>query len=101
MPGFIRGQGARRRDLPSQPPFGLRYLESEGSHCTFGRPDTAYTLTVSPRDADHPSVHLLQPAEDTELGWGWGDAGTLYFTIPVTALATGDFRKAVAQVRCC
>lgn len=27
-----------------------------------------------------------------------GDAGTLYFTIPAKALATGDFRRAVAQI---
>jgi hypothetical protein len=72
-----------------------------GNHCAFGWPDTSYTLNVSFRDADGPAVHLLQLAEDTELGWGWGDAGTLYFTIPVKALATGDFRKVVAQVLCC
>ncbi|MGW5605361.1 DUF1963 domain-containing protein [Streptomyces sp. NPDC003753] len=48
-----------------------------------------------------PAVHLLQLAEDTELAWGWGDAGTLYFTIPVKALATGDFSQAVAQALCC
>ncbi|MFD8589920.1 DUF1963 domain-containing protein [Streptomyces sp. NPDC059637] len=72
-----------------------------GSHCAFGWPDTSYTLKVSSRDADGPAVHLLQLAEDTELGWGWGDAGTLYFTIPAKALATGDFSKAVAQVLCC
>lgn len=72
-----------------------------GSHCAFGWPDTSYTLKVSSRDADGPAVHLLQLAEDTELGWGWGDAGTLYFTIPVKALATGDFSQAVAQVLCC
>jgi hypothetical protein len=71
-----------------------------GSHCAFGWPDTSYTLQVSSRDTDGPAVHLLQLAEDTELGWGWGDAGTLYFTIPVKALATGDFREAVAQVLC-
>ncbi|MFD5658643.1 DUF1963 domain-containing protein [Streptomyces hirsutus] len=72
-----------------------------GSHCAFGWPDTSYTLKVSSRDADGPAVHLLQLAEDTGLGWGWGDAGTLYFTIPVKALATGDFRKVAAQVLCC
>ncbi|MFG2477497.1 DUF1963 domain-containing protein [Streptomyces fagopyri] len=72
-----------------------------GSHCTFGWPDTSYTLKVSSRDADGPAVHLLQLAEDTALGWGWGDAGTLYFTIPAKALATGDFSQAVAQVLCC
>ncbi|GHJ98929.1 hypothetical protein SY2F82_07270 [Streptomyces sp. Y2F8-2] len=32
---------------------------------------------------------------------GLGDAGTLYFTIPVKALATGDFSQAVAQALCC
>ncbi|WP_317447319.1 DUF1963 domain-containing protein [Streptomyces collinus] len=57
--------------------------------------------TVSSRDADGPAVHLLQLAGDGELGWGWGDAGTLYFTIPVKALADGDFGQAVAQVCCC
>ncbi|MFI9425803.1 DUF1963 domain-containing protein [Streptomyces achromogenes] len=72
-----------------------------GSHCAFGWPDTSYTLMVSSRDADGPAVHLLQLAEDTELGWGWGDAGTLYFTIPAKALAAGDFGKVVAQVLCC
>ncbi|OYP16974.1 hypothetical protein CFC35_22740 [Streptomyces sp. FBKL.4005] len=72
-----------------------------GSHCAFGWPDTSHTLKVSSRDADGPAVHLLQLAEDTELGWGWGDAGTLYYTIPAKALAAGDFGRAVAQVLCC
>ncbi|MFG2809630.1 DUF1963 domain-containing protein [Streptomyces massasporeus] len=71
-----------------------------GSHCAFGWPDTSHTLPVSSRDADGPAVHLLQLAEDTELGWGWGDAGTLYFTIPAQALAAGDFDRAVAQLIC-
>ncbi|MGW0579169.1 DUF1963 domain-containing protein [Streptomyces sp. NPDC002920] len=72
-----------------------------GSHCAFGWPDTSYTLKVSSRDTDGPAVHLLQLAEDTELGWGWGDAGTLYFTIPAEALAAGDYRQVVAQALCC
>ncbi|MGW4562907.1 DUF1963 domain-containing protein [Streptomyces sp. NPDC004561] len=72
-----------------------------GSHCAFGWPDTSYTLRVSSRDADGPAVHLLQLAEDAELGWGWGDAGTVYFTIPAKALTAGDFSQAVAQVLCC
>lgn len=71
-----------------------------GSHCAFGWPDTSHTLQVSSRDDDGCAVHLLQLAEDTDLGWGWGDAGTLYYTIPVKALAAGDFREAVAQVLC-
>ncbi|MFF8992204.1 DUF1963 domain-containing protein [Streptomyces sp. NPDC014983] len=72
-----------------------------GSHCAFGWPDTSYTLRVSPRDGAGPAVHLLQLAADADLGWGWGDAGTLYFTIPVKALANGDFHKATAQTLCC
>jgi hypothetical protein len=72
-----------------------------GSHCAFGWPDTSHTLPVSSRDADGTAaVHLLQLAEDTELEWGWGDAGTLYFTIPAEALAAGDFDRAVAQLIC-
>ncbi|GAA4304776.1 hypothetical protein GCM10023086_22150 [Streptomyces venetus] len=72
-----------------------------GSHCAFGWPDTSHTLPVSSRDADgRAAVHLLQLAEDAELGWGWGDAGTLYFTIPAEALAAGDFSRAVAQLLC-
>ncbi|GAA3136154.1 DUF1963 domain-containing protein [Streptomyces echinatus] len=72
-----------------------------GSHCAFGRPDTSHTLRVSSRDADGPAVHLLQLAEDTGLGRGWGDAGTLYFTIPAGALAKDDSGEAVAQALCC
>ncbi|MFF4705333.1 DUF1963 domain-containing protein [Streptomyces sp. NPDC001288] len=72
-----------------------------GTHCAFGWPDTSYTLKVSSRDADGPAVHLLQLAEDAELGWGWADAGTLYFTIPARAFAAGDFRQARAQVLSC
>ncbi|WP_151772960.1 DUF1963 domain-containing protein [Streptomyces abyssomicinicus] len=72
-----------------------------GSHCAFGWPDTSHTLQVSSRDADGPAVHLLQLAEDPELGWGWGDAGTLYFTIPRAALSAGDFGRATAQTLCC
>ncbi|MFJ4579438.1 hypothetical protein [Streptomyces echinatus] len=64
-----------------------------GSHCAFGRPDTSHTLQVSSRDADGPAVHLLQLAEDTGLGGGWGDAGTLYFTIPAGGTGEGRFRR--------
>ncbi|MEW2620763.1 DUF1963 domain-containing protein [Streptomyces sp. NPDC048106] len=72
-----------------------------GRHCAFGWPDTSYTLKVSHRDESGPAVHLLQLAADADLGWGWGDAGTLYFTIPAKALANGDFRQATAQTLCC
>ncbi|MEV0415524.1 YwqG family protein [Streptomyces sp. NPDC050448] len=72
-----------------------------GGHCAFGWPDTSYASEVSYRDADGPAVHLLQLAEDAELGWGWGDAGTMYFTIPAKAYAAGDFSKAEAIGRCC
>jgi len=67
----------------------------------FGWPDTSYGSWVTRRDADGPAVHLLQLAEDAELGWGWSDAGTLYFTIPAKAFAAGDFSKAEAIGRCC
>ncbi|PJN25488.1 DUF1963 domain-containing protein [Kitasatospora sp. CB02891] len=72
-----------------------------GRHCAFGWPDTSYASPVTPRDADGPAVHLLQLAEDVELGWGWGDGGTVYFTIPAKAFAAGDFSKAEACIRCC
>ncbi|MFB4300122.1 DUF1963 domain-containing protein [Actinomadura sp. NTSP31] len=73
-----------------------------GAHCAFGWPDTSYTVPVTERDADgRPDVHLLQLAEDEELDWGWGDAGTLYFTIPAKAFAEGDFGRATAQGICC
>lgn len=72
-----------------------------GSHCAFGWPDTSYTAKVSTRDADGPAIHLLQLAEDAGLEWGWGDAGTLYFTIPGKAFGSGDFSEAVAQIYCC
>ncbi|WP_241999520.1 hypothetical protein [Streptomyces klenkii] len=39
-----------------------------GSHCAFGWPDTSYGTGVSYRDADGPVVHLLQLAEDEDLG---------------------------------
>ncbi|WP_405681797.1 DUF1963 domain-containing protein [Streptomyces sp. NBC_00057] len=38
---------------------------------------------------------------NAELGWGWGDAGTMYFTIPAKAFAAGDFSNAEANGRCC
>jgi hypothetical protein len=72
-----------------------------GHHCAFGWPDTSYASQVTGRDADGPEVHLLQLAEDSELGWGWGDAGTLYVMIPAKAFAAGDFRQARAEIRCC
>ncbi|MFI9605015.1 DUF1963 domain-containing protein [Streptomyces sp. NPDC052043] len=72
-----------------------------GGYRAFGWPDTSYGSWVTRRDADGPAVHLLQLAEDTELGWGWGDAGTLYFTIPAKAFAAGAFGKAEAIGRCC
>ncbi|MDH6135381.1 hypothetical protein P3T37_004796 [Kitasatospora sp. MAA4] len=71
------------------------------SHCAFGWPDTSYTLRVTSRDADGPAIHLLQLASDAQLGWGWGDVGTLYFTIPVKAFTEGDFSKATAEGQCC
>ncbi|PBC71662.1 uncharacterized protein DUF1963 [Streptomyces sp. TLI_235] len=70
-------------------------------HRAFGWPDTSYGSAVTVRDADGPAVHLLQLTGDAELGWGWGDAGSLYFTIPAGALAAGDFTRAGAEVRCC
>jgi hypothetical protein len=72
-----------------------------GRHRAFGWPDTSYGSGVTRRDADGPAVHLLQLTEDGELGWGWGDAGTMYFTIPAKAFAAGDFSKAEASGRCC
>ncbi|MEV7119361.1 DUF1963 domain-containing protein [Kitasatospora griseola] len=72
-----------------------------GHHCAFGRPDTSYASPVTPRDADGPAVHLLQLAEDVGPGWGWGDGGTVCFTIPAKAFAAGDFSKAEANLRCC
>ncbi|MEU7313232.1 DUF1963 domain-containing protein [Streptomyces sp. NPDC007083] len=72
-----------------------------GRHRAFGWPDTSYASDVTERDADGPEIHLLQLAEDMDLGWGWGDAGTLYFTIPAGAFAAGDFHRAEAKIRCC
>jgi hypothetical protein len=72
-----------------------------GRHYAFGWPDTSYAAKVTARDADGPAIHLLQLAEDGELGWGWGDAGTMYFTIPAKAFASGDYSKAVAGGICC
>ncbi|WBO61764.1 DUF1963 domain-containing protein [Streptomyces camelliae] len=43
---------------------------------------TPLTGRVTRRDSDGPAVHLLQLAQDAELGWGRGDAGTLYFSDP-------------------
>lgn len=56
---------------------------------------------VTSRDADGPAIHLLQFAEDAELGWDGGDAGMIYFTIPAKAFAAGDFNEAAAGVACC
>lgn len=72
-----------------------------GGHRAFGWPDTSYASRVTGRDADGPAIQLLQLAEDGELGWRWGDVGTMYFTIPVKAFAAGDFGKAEAIIRCC
>lgn len=74
---------------------------TSGSHCAFGWPDTSYAFWVTRRDDDGPAVHLLQLPEDGDLGWGWGDAGTMYFTIPAKAFAAGDFSQARAEMRCC
>lgn len=71
------------------------------SHCAFGWPDTSYATWATSRDADGPAIHLLQLAADAELGWGWGDAGTMYFTIPKKAYAAGDFGKVTANSICC
>jgi len=70
-------------------------------HCAFGWPDTSYANPVTTRDVDVPAVHLLQLARDAELGWSWGDAGTLYFTIPAKSFAAGDFTAARLTVQSC
>lgn len=62
-------------------------------HCALGWPDNSYATRVTARDEHGPQVHLLQLARDKELGWSWGDAATFYFTIPVAALAAGDFTE--------
>ncbi|MER6998482.1 DUF1963 domain-containing protein [Streptomyces sp. NPDC000410] len=72
-----------------------------GSHCAFGWPDTSHAGQVTGRGAGGPDVHLLQLPEDPELGWSWGDAGTLYFTVPAEAFSKGDFADAEAILRCC
>jgi hypothetical protein len=69
--------------------------------CAFGWPDTSYASPVTARDADGSEVHLLQLARDAELGWSWGDAATLYFTIPAGALAAGDFTRARLTIQSC
>ncbi|MFI9787141.1 DUF1963 domain-containing protein [Kitasatospora sp. NPDC051984] len=81
--------------------FGDLDGNTAGQHCAFGWPDASYAYAVTGRDAGGPAVHLLQLAEDTGLGWGWGDAGTMYFTIPAKAFAAGDFGKVEAAVRSC
>lgn len=70
-------------------------------HCAFGWPDNSYAGRVTARDEHGPQIHLLQLARDTELGWSWGDAATLYFTIPAAALAAGDFASARLIVGSC
>ncbi|WP_405793686.1 DUF1963 domain-containing protein [Streptomyces sp. NBC_01506] len=70
-----------------------------GHHCAFGWPDTSYATWVTDRDDDGPAIHLLQLPEDPRLGWG--DAGTMYFTIPAGDFAAGDFTTADADMRCC
>jgi hypothetical protein len=72
-----------------------------GGHRAFGWPDTSYASRVTGRDAGGPAIHLLQLAEDAALGWGWGDAGTIYFTIPAKAFAAGDFSVATAAIHSC
>lgn len=72
-----------------------------GKHCAFGWPDTSYASKVTDRDADGPAIHLLQLAEDAELGWGWGDSGTMYFVIPANAFVAGDFGQAGWVMHCC
>ncbi|GAA2829941.1 hypothetical protein GCM10010441_63080 [Kitasatospora paracochleata] len=74
---------------------------TDDRHRAFGRPDTSYGSGATRRDADGPAVQLLQLAGDAELGWGWGDAGSLYVTIPLGAYAVGDFGRATADLRCC
>jgi len=71
-----------------------------GRHCAFGWPDTSYSTAVTRRDADGPLVNLLQLAADEELGWAWGDDGSIYFGIPAAALAAGDFDRAEWEGRC-
>ncbi|WP_129840206.1 DUF1963 domain-containing protein [Streptomyces sp. RFCAC02] len=71
-----------------------------GEHLALGWPDASHTLPVTPRDAGGPAVHLLQLAEDPDLGWGWGDAGEVSFTVPAAAWAEGDVTRAGAHFRC-
>lgn len=50
--------------------------------------DTAWTM-------------LLQLDSDRDLGWCWGDAGSLYFWIPSDDLATGRFDRVWTILQCC
>jgi hypothetical protein len=50
--------------------------------------DTAWTM-------------LLQLDSDRDLGWCWGDAGSLYFWIPTDDLATGRFDRVWTILQCC
>ncbi|MGW4494769.1 DUF1963 domain-containing protein [Streptomyces sp. NPDC004376] len=67
------------------------------THRALGWPDTSYATPVTPPG----SLHLLQLAQEPALDWIWGEAGTLYFTIPEEAYAKGDFSAARAEFRCC
>lgn len=51
-------------------------------------PGTAWTL-------------LLQLDSDGDLGWCWGDAGTLYFWIPAADLEEGRFDRVWTILQCC
>jgi hypothetical protein len=72
-----------------------------GRHCAVGWPDTFNATPVTRRDADGPAVHLPQLVRDAELGWGWGDAATLSFTIAAKPFAAGDFSAARVSVQSC
>ncbi|RYD49847.1 MAG: DUF1963 domain-containing protein [Verrucomicrobiaceae bacterium] len=50
--------------------------------------DTAWTL-------------LLQLDSDPDVGWCWGDAGSLYFWIPTADLAEGHFDRVWTILQCC
>jgi hypothetical protein len=70
-------------------------------HSAFGWPDTSYGNTVTVRDADGPAVHLLQLARDAHMGWGWGDAATLNFTIPAGSFVASEFSAAQLTIQSC
>jgi uncharacterized protein YwqG len=81
-------------------PAELDQGDAAPRHRMFGWPDLVQNpVELEPGAADR--LLLLQLDTDDDIGWMWGDAGTLYYWIREQDLRTGRFDRTWMIFQCC